>query len=86
MKYTTVTISKTKHASQPFLVTINPHGPAEPYKLSQRYATKATARRGALRQLNACTHPNKYDGRPYNYQVSLIWQTHKGERITITYK
>ena len=50
-----VTITKTKHAKQPFTVTIDKPGKAEPYKLAQRYKNLFTAKRGALRNLNATT-------------------------------
>lgn len=48
-----VTIKRGKHATQPFTVTIDPAGRAEPYRMSQRYAYRKGAKRGALRQLKA---------------------------------
>ena len=48
-----VTIKRGKHATQPFTVTIDPAGRAEPYKMRQRYADRKGAKRGALRQLKA---------------------------------
>jgi len=55
MKPTTVTITKGKHASQPYTVLIQPPK-GEAYKLRQRYARVYTAKRGALRYLDAVTH------------------------------
>lgn len=48
-----VTVKKGKHATQPYTVTIDPPGKAEPYKMRQRYADLKGAKRGALRQLKA---------------------------------
>ena len=48
-----VTIKKGKHATQPYTVTIDPAGRAEPYKMRQRYADRKGAKRGALRNLRA---------------------------------
>lgn len=49
----TVTISETRHKKQPFTVTIDKPGKAEPYVLKQRYSRKDAAERGALRNLEA---------------------------------
>lgn len=48
-----VTITETRHKKQPFLVTIDKAGKAEPYQLKQRYSRKDAAVRGALRNLKA---------------------------------
>jgi hypothetical protein len=53
MKPTTVHIRKTRHKDQPWTVTIQPPGKAEAYKIQQRYARPFTAKRGALRHLDA---------------------------------
>lgn len=52
-----VTITETRHRKQPFLVTIDKPGKAEPYQLKQRYSRKDAAMRGALRNLGAEWEP-----------------------------
>ena len=83
MKTTRVTIKKTKHEKQPYIITIDPHGKAEPYKMKQRYCTKGTARRGVLRHLNALSYIQ--NGRPC-FPVGRNYFTEGGAIIQITYK
>ena len=85
-----VTITKTKHAKQPFTVTIDKPGKAEPYKLAQRYKNLFTAKRGALRNLNAVTHgsgcePTVVPGREWNYSGAFAW-FHEGRDIVFVIK
>lgn len=62
MKAITVTLTKTKHHSQPWTVLITKPR-KEPVRLKQRYACRRNALRGAMRSLNAVDtfgwkHPN----------------------------
>ncbi len=83
MKITKVTIKKTKHEKQPYVITVDPHGKAEPYKMKQRYSSVRAARRGVLRHLEAeSTYGN---GRP-NFPVKFAYFTEGGALIQITYK
>jgi hypothetical protein len=56
MKPTIVHIKKTKHATQPFTVTIHPPGKKEPYKMTERYSRLDAAKRGAIRHLGGYRH------------------------------
>ena len=80
MKPTTVHIRKTRHKDQPWTVTIQPPGKAEAYKLKQRYARPFTAKRGALRHLDARTQMgNKLS--VVRSPSRLVWLTAKGSPI-----
>jgi len=48
-----VTIKKTKHAKQPYLVTIDRPGKGPNARITERYSQSGTAKRGALRMLKA---------------------------------
>lgn len=48
-----VTIKKTKHAKQPYLVTIDRPGKGPNARIVERYSQSGTAKRGALRMLKA---------------------------------
>lgn len=48
-----VTIKKTKHAKQPYLVTIDRPGKGPNARIIERYSQSGTAKRGALRMLKA---------------------------------
>ena len=48
-----VTIKKTKHAKQPYLVTIYRPGKGPNDRIIERYSQSGTAKRGALRMLKA---------------------------------
>lgn len=64
-----VTITETRHKKQPFLVTIDKPGKAEPYQLKQRYSRKDAAKRGAIRNLGAWQGTLRYaDG-------TMAWYT-----------
>lgn len=52
-KTITVTLSEGKHATQPWTVTIDRPGKAEPYRMKQRYCDRRSAHRGACRNLKA---------------------------------
>jgi hypothetical protein len=48
-----VRLKKTRHKSQPWIFEIDMPGPQKGQTKRERYATKWSAKRGALRQLNA---------------------------------
>lgn len=85
MKQTTVYITKGKHASQKYTVLIQPPK-REVYKLRQRYARVFTAKRGALRNLDAVTHAMGTPGRIYNYEGGYLWCKPKGVPIKFVLK
>lgn len=75
-----VIITKGKHKTQPYTVTIDPPGKAESTKLRQRYVSAFTARRGALRHLKARTSlGSKVE--TTNASTSLVYFTPGGQRI-----
>lgn len=57
-----VEITRTNHKDQPFVVTIDKPGKTEPYKLKQRYSTRWSAKRGAIRNLKAWLHSKAFTG------------------------
>jgi len=85
MKPTTVTITKGKNASQPYTVLIQPPK-GEAYKLRQRYARVYTAKRGALRNLDAVTHNWGHPGREWNFTGNYVWCKPKGVPIKFVIK
>lgn len=56
-----VTIQKTKRKSQPYLFTVDKPGPAGKETKKEYYARPFTAKRGALRQLQAFTRHDTKD-------------------------
>jgi len=85
MKPTTVYITKGKHASQKYTVLIQPPK-GEAYKLRQRYARVYTAKRGALRNLDAVTHNWGHPGREWNFTGNYVWCKPKGVPIKFVIK
>ena len=85
MKPTTVTITKGKHASQKYTVLIQPPK-GEAYKLRQRYARVYTAKRGALRNLDAVTLKWGLPGRDHGYSGGYVWCKPKGVPIKFVIK
>lgn len=53
LKPVIVTITKTKHKSQPYVFTIDVPGPQGKETKCERYASAKSAKRGALRKLGA---------------------------------
>ena len=74
-------IWKTKHKSQPYTVTIDPPGRAEPYKMKQRYSEPKAARRGALRALKAVTHGFKEPVNKVTAHLRFVWEAPDGKFI-----
>lgn len=53
MAHILVTITRSKHPTQPWTFSIDKPGPQGKETKRERYTRKATAKRGALRQLGA---------------------------------
>ena len=92
MKPTTVYITKGKHASQNYTVLIQPPK-GEAYFVPnpkngkpQRYARVYTAKRGALRNLDAVTHNWGHPGREWNFTGNYVWCKPKGVLIKFVIK
>jgi hypothetical protein len=66
-----VTIKKTKHAKQPYLVTIDRPGKGPNSRIIERYSQSGTAKRGALRMLKA------YRGR---FGTGEVWLAMVGKK------
>lgn len=66
-----VTIKKTKHAKQPYLVTIDRPGKGPNARIIERYSQSGTAKRGALRMLKA------YRGR---FGTGEVWLAMVGKK------
>lgn len=66
-----VTIKKTKHAKQPYLVTIDRPGKGPNDRIIERYSQSGTAKRGALRMLKA------YRGR---FGTGEVWLAMVGKK------
>lgn len=75
-----------------YTATIDQHGPAVPYKLTdarskrlKRYTAKTSAKRAALSNIDARTSSGE-PGRAFRYAGDLVWFTPAGHRIVVSYK
>lgn len=69
-----VTITKSRHKTQPFSVTIDKPGSSEPYTMKERYTRRSTARLGALRNLSAMTQlGTPINGGMHKRTAGIVW-------------
>lgn len=80
-----VTITKTKHKTQPYVLSIDKPGKGPDLTNRERYADKRGARRGALRALDARTYPRLYSGKPWFFNSDHSWVTPEGRAIKFKY-
>lgn len=64
-----VTLTQTRHKTQPWTVEIDMPGGGPDDQLLERYTVRKSARRGALRHLKATFNPLKPGGFPWVWNV-----------------
>jgi DNA polymerase IIIc chi subunit len=72
-----VTIKEGRHATQPWTFTVNRPGPQSKETKSERYARLFTAKRGALRVIDAW---KTYIDRGWGYEAK-----HNGKFVPVTF-
>ncbi|HNR56186.1 MAG TPA: hypothetical protein PKJ19_13530 [Flavobacteriales bacterium] len=86
MKPVIVTIHKTRHKSQPYKFSIDGPGYQPNTTNDERYTEAKSARRGALRLLDARTYPALTSGRSWGFTGGYLWVTPKGRKIVFKSK
>jgi len=78
-----VIIYRTKHKSQPWRVDMDDPGGGPIVSLQERYVSAWSAKRGALRKIDATTSGGS-PGKPWGYGGGYCWYTPKGQIIEFT--
>ena len=86
MKPVIVTITKTRHKSQPYKFSIDGPGYQPNTTNDERYVDARGARRGALRLLDARTYPALTSGRSWYFNGGYLWVTPKARPIKFVNK
>lgn len=79
-----ITVKKTLHKKQPYVVTVDKVGPGPDITIQERYTKKWSAVRRALSELDARTSSG-ISGRRWRYAGGYTWYTPKGNPIIVIY-